>query len=123
MAWQAFDEWLILTADDAQDSLLERLREALVGHHAALTDVSDLHVVFEIAGPSSRELLAKGCALDLHPREFKTGSCAPTAFARVRATLLQLDDAPRFRLFVERSYAQYVWDWLVDAAVEFSGVP
>ena len=118
--WQAFDEWLLLTAEGAHASLLDHLREALSGRHAALTDVSDLHVAFEITGPLSRELLAKGCAVDLHPREFKTGCCATTAFARVRATLLQLDETPQFQLLVERSYAQYVWDWLVDAAAEFA---
>jgi sarcosine oxidase subunit gamma len=121
MAWQAYDEWLLLTADGNQDRLIERLRAALAGCHAALTDVSDLHASFEVGGPSSRDLLAKGCALDLHPGVFQAGHCAATALARVRVTLRQLDDAPRFQLLVERSYAQYLWDWLTDAAVEFLG--
>lgn len=117
--WQAFDEWLLLTPDGAQDELLERLRAALADLHAALTDVSDLRAGFEIKGPRSRDVLAKGCAVDLHPRVFATGDCAQTALARVRVTLCQLDDAPTYRLLVERSYAQYLWDWLADAALEF----
>jgi sarcosine oxidase subunit gamma len=121
VVWQAFDEWLLLTPDGAQDVLLERLRAALAGCHAALTDVSDLYASFEVVGPSSRDLLAKGCALDLHPRVFQAGHCAATALASVRVTLRQLDAAPRFQLLVEHSYAQYLWDWLTDAAVEFLG--
>jgi sarcosine oxidase subunit gamma len=121
LLWQAFDEWLLLTQDGAQDALLERLHGALAGEHASFVDVSDLYTAFEVSGASSRDLLAKGCALDLHPRAFRTGDCAPCAFARVRVTLRQLDDAPRFELLVERSYAHYLWDWLVDAAVEFVG--
>jgi len=117
--WQAFDEWLLLTPDGTQDALLKRLREALAGHHAALTDVSDLRAGFEITGPRSRDLLAKGCAIDLHPRVFTTGDCAQTALARVRVTLRQLDDTPAYQVLVERSYAQFLWDWLTDAALEF----
>ncbi len=121
VAWQAFDEWLLLTVDGAQVAWLERLRAALVDHHAALTDVSDLRAGFEIKGPRSRDLLAKGCAVDLHPRVFNTGDCAQTALARVRITLRQVDEAPTYHVLVERSYAQYLWDWLIDAAVEFVG--
>lgn len=99
--------------------MLERLRAALADHHAALTDVSDLRTSFEISGPRSRDVLAKGCAIDLYPRVFDIGGCAQTALARVRVTLLQLDGSPAYRLLVERSYAQYLWDWLTDAVVEF----
>jgi sarcosine oxidase subunit gamma len=121
VVWQAFDEWLLLTADGAQDELLERLHAALADHHAAITDVSDLRANFEIKGPHSRDLLAKGCAVDLHPRVFKTGDCALAALARVRVTLRQVGDAPAYQVLVERSYAQYLWDWLTDAALEFVG--
>ena len=119
VVWQAFDEWLLLTADGGQNALLERLRSALDGRHAAITDVSDLRAGFEIRGPRSRDLLAKGCAIDLHPRVFTTGDCAQTALARVRVTLRQLDDTPAYQVLVERSYAQFLWDWLTDAALEF----
>ena len=98
--------------------MLERLRAALAGSHAALTDVSDLYASFELAGPSSRDLLANGCALDLHPRVFQTGHCAPAALARVRVTLRQVNETPAYQVLVERSYAQYLWDCLADAAIE-----
>ncbi len=117
--WQAYDEWLALTADGRQTEMAARLTQALAGRHAAVTDVSDLHAEFLIEGPVGRDLLRKGCAVDLHPRVFGTGHLALTALARVRVVLWQTGDAPAYRLRVERSHARYLWDWLADAGGEF----
>ena len=115
--WLGPDQWLILlrAADAAA------LARALAGHAASVVDVSDLRAVFELAGPRARDALRKGCAIDLHPRVFGPGDCALTALARVRVALCQLDDRPAYRILIERSYAVYLWDWLVDAMAEFSG--
>ena len=114
--WQAFDEWLILTADGRQGALETTLRNALAGVHCAITDVTDLRAAFEVRGVHARDVLQKGCAVDLHPRAFGLTSCVTTALARVRVTLRLLDDAPAYEILVERSYAAYLKDWLNDAA-------
>lgn len=119
--WQAYDEWLVLTADGRQTQLAARLTLALAGRHSAVTDISDLQAEFLIEGPASRDLLRKGCAVDLHPRIFSTGHLALTALARVRVVLWQTAETPAYRLRVERSHAHYLWDWLVDAGREFLG--
>ena len=115
--WMGPNQWLMLSpAADA-----EALARALAGHAASVVDVSDLRALFELAGPNARDVLRKGCAIDLHPREFGPGDCALTALARVRVALCQVDDRPGYRLLIERSYAIYLWDWLTDAMAEFSG--
>lgn len=115
--WMGPDQWLILSpAADA-----EALARALAGHAASVVDVSDLRAMFELAGPNARDVLRKGCALDLHPRVFGPGDSALTALARVRVALCQVDARPGYRLLIERSYAVYLWDWLTDAMAEFSG--
>ena len=119
--WQAYDEWLVLTSDGQQGVVAVRLAQALAGRHSAVTDVSDLRAAIDVSGPLSRDLLRKGCAVDLHARSFKTGNLALTALARVRVVLWQTSEVPAYQLLVERSYAHYLWDWLVDAAVEFDG--
>ena len=116
--WQAFDEWLVLTVDGAQTALEGSLREALSGVHCAITDVSDLRAAFELRGPLARDVLQKGCAVDLHPRAFGSTSCVTAALARVRVTLRQVKDAPGYEILVERSYAAYLRNWLDDAALE-----
>jgi len=116
--WLGPDQWLILlpAADAAA------LARELAGHAASVVDVSDLRAVFELAGPRARDVLRKGCAIDLHPRVFGPGDCALTALARVRVALCQVDERPGYRILIERSYAVYLWDWLIDAMAEFGGV-
>ena len=117
--WQAYDEWLITGRDGSQAAIGAALRNALAGMHCAVTDVSDLRLAFELHGPHARDVLQKGCAVDLHPRTFDSGSCVNAALARVRVTLRQMDTVPTYEVLVERSYAGYLRDWLTDAAAEY----
>jgi sarcosine oxidase subunit gamma len=113
--WLGHDEWLVTAEGDAPE-LLSRLERAVAGRRAAVADLSASRVVLAIAGSGARDLLAAGCGLDLHRRVFGPGQCAQTLFARVPVILDQLDDAPRYRLLVRRSYARWLADWLIDAA-------
>ena len=117
--WQAFDEWLVIGADGSQAAIAPLLRNALAGTHCSITDVSDLRAAFELTGPRARDVLQKGCAVDLHPRVFNAGSCVNAALARVRVTLRQMDAVPTYEVLVERSYGGYLWNWLTDAAAEY----
>jgi sarcosine oxidase, subunit gamma len=114
--WLGPDEWLVVSPEDGGADLGERLARAVARRRAAVTDLSSSHAVVEIAGAAARTLLAAGCGLDLHPRSFRPGQCAQTLLARVPVILDQLDPAPRYRLFVRRSYARWLCDWLIDAA-------
>jgi sarcosine oxidase, subunit gamma len=82
-------------------------------------DVSANRTTIELSGPHARDILEKGCALDLHPRVFTAGRCAQTAIARAQVILWQLSDAPVYHLMVRGSFARYLADWLVDAAGEY----
>jgi sarcosine oxidase subunit gamma len=115
--WQAYDEWLILTADGRQTAFAASLHSALADAHGAVTDVTDLRAAFRLQGPRARDVLQKGCAVDLHPRVFGPASCVTTALARVRVTLRQVEAEPAYEILVERSYAAYLRDWLEDAVL------
>ena len=117
--WLGPDEWLILTSADEQESLLQSLREALAEIFVALTDVSGGQTVITLSGPHARDVLAKGCTLDLHPRVFGPGRCAQTLVAKSGALIRQRDKEPSFELIVRRSFADYLWRWLEDAAGEY----
>jgi sarcosine oxidase, subunit gamma len=119
LLWLSPDEWLV-TAKEAPGELAGRLRGALAGQHVAVVDLSASRVVFELAGPRARDVLAKGCGLDLHPRAFGPGRCAQTALARAAVILHLADETPRYRIFVRRSFARYLEAWLRDAAEEFA---
>ncbi|AXS42195.1 sarcosine oxidase subunit gamma family protein [Breoghania sp. L-A4] len=117
--WLGPDEWLILTPPGAEHALIATLREALSGVHCAVVDVSGNRALIRMSGAEAREILAKGCSLDLHPRSFKAGDCAQTLIARCGVILHQRDDAPSYDLLPRRSFSEYLWLWLVDASAEY----
>jgi sarcosine oxidase, subunit gamma len=117
--WLGPDEWLVTCPSGMAPDLLGRLTRALAGRRAMVTDLSASRSVIEIGGERARRLLEKGCGLDLHPRAFGPGCCALTLFARLPVILDQLGGAPAYRLFVGRSAALWLAQWLIDAADEF----
>lgn len=117
--WLGPDEWLIVAPDGKADDMVEALRAALEALHAAVTDVSEARAVIGLAGVNARDVMMKGCSLDLHPREFGPGRCAQSSLAKAQILLHQLDDGPTYDLYVPRSFAEYLWAWLEDASLEY----
>jgi sarcosine oxidase subunit gamma len=111
--WLGPDEWLLV----GDPELEPRLVAALAGE-GAVVDVSGQRTVVELAGPHATEVLAKGCALDLHPRAFGVGQCAQTSYARAPVILVPRPDGACW-IFVRASYAEYVAEYLIDAATEY----
>jgi sarcosine oxidase subunit gamma len=116
--WLGPDEWWVITAVE-DPALADRLSEALADHPAAVTDLSESRACIRVSGPRARDLLAKGCSLDLHPRVFSPGHCAQSHLAKAQVVLHQVSEEPAFDLYVLRSFADYLWAWLEDAAGEY----
>ncbi|WP_019806748.1 sarcosine oxidase subunit gamma [Saccharomonospora halophila] len=120
--WLGPDEWLVLAPEGESERLQDVLRTAIGDEFGSVTDVSGKRTVLEISGPDTRDLLAKGCAVDLHPRAFGRDRCASTMLARAQVVLVCRDvDTPVFRVLVRSSFARYLADWLTDAAAEYGG--
>ena len=121
--WLGPDQWLLVCPADDSTLFIGSLQEALADSPCAITDVSDGRTALWLEGPSAREVLAKGCPLDLHPRAFPPGSCAQTLLGKADVLLhLRADDpspGPSFDLYVGRSFAHYLWAWLEDAGREY----
>ena len=118
--WLGPEEWLVTSPEGMAPDLMGRLTRALAGRHAQVTNLSASRAVIEITGSRARDLLEKGCGLDLHPRAFGPGCCARTLFAKLPVIIDQVGAAPVYRLFVPRSSARWLADWLIDAAREFA---
>ncbi|MDH6515126.1 sarcosine oxidase subunit gamma [Streptomyces sp. SAI-135] len=116
--WLGPDEWLVLSRDDP-GALTGALREALSGDPGSVVDVSANRTTLELSGPSAREVLEKGCPLDLHPRAFGPGRAVSTTVGPVAVLLWQTDDAPTYRLLPRSSFADYLARWLIDAMSEY----
>src|SRR5262249_4907718 len=74
--WLGPDDWLLVARPGREEEIAGKLRDALTGYFAAVTDLSEARTVITISGPRARELLAKATSLDLHPRIFRAGLCA-----------------------------------------------
>lgn len=117
--WLGPDEWLVTAPERGIPDLMGRLTRSLAGRHATVTELSASRAVIAIAGTRTRALLEKGCGLDLHPRAFGPGHCAQTLFAKLPVIIDRVGATPSYRLFVRRSAARWLCDWLIDAAEEF----
>ncbi|MFE9445024.1 sarcosine oxidase subunit gamma [Streptomyces sp. NPDC006602] len=118
--WLGPDEWLVVGPPGGQRDVESRIREAAGGEHVSVIDVSAQRTTLLVTGSRARDLLAHGCALDLHPRSFGAGRCAQTTLGRTEVVLVARDE-PRagFWVLVRSSFAGYLTDWLLDAAVEW----
>jgi sarcosine oxidase, subunit gamma len=119
--WLGPDEWLVTSAAEAPEELEERLRIALAPLGGVAVDVSAQRIGLRLTGERVRDVLAKGCSIDLHPRVFGRGSSAQTALGQAGIVLLALsDDGDDYGVLVRSSFAGYLADWLLDAALEFT---
>jgi sarcosine oxidase subunit gamma len=117
--WLGPDERLVVDEADAGADPSDRFGIALAGLHASIMDLSAAYAALDLAGVKAPEVLAKGCPLDLHPREFRPGHCAQSNLARTQAIVALEDEAPSFRVYVRRSLAEYLAQWLLDAMREY----
>ena len=78
----------------------------------SVVDLSHHYTRMSLCGAEVRNLLAKGCSLDLRPSAFSPGDCARTLFAKSRV-LLSSHDENSFDLWVSNSFARYLAEWLL----------
>ena len=123
--WLGPNEWLVITKPEGAERALNALTKSLKvdGLHASVTDSTHARTCIEISGPRAREILMKGCAIDLHPSRFGPGQCAQCVVSKVGVMLTQTSVArngdPTYELYALRSFSTYLWTWLEDAAQEY----
>ena len=124
VCWLGPDEWLVVTPVATAAELAGRLEQALSSNHASVNDISGGQIALMLHGAKSRELLARGCPLDLHPREFQAGDCAQSGLARANVLIALVDEEPTFMVVVRRSFSDYLCRWLArigsDAGIVFN---
>jgi heterotetrameric sarcosine oxidase gamma subunit len=115
--WSGPDRWLACRHPAPAAGMEAALTEPF-GSLAAIVDQSHGRTLLRVTGARVREALAKGIAIDLHPREFKTGYAALTAVAHIGVHCWQTDDRPTYDFAVPRGFALSFWHWLEASAAE-----
>lgn len=103
--------WIIGPEDDDIATKLQAV--------AILTPLSHSRTRIFIEGAPARDVLSKGVPLDFHPTVFKPGLFAMTGLHHT-PVLVHCVSENRFDIYALRTFALSVYDWLTDAALEFS---
>jgi len=111
--WHGPGQWLIVRAPTA--ALLADELATLCGEAAAVVDLGHARSVLRLDGEGVRDVLAKGSSIDLRPARFEPGACALTALGKIGA-LLHAVGPQTIDVYVARSYAQALIEWLEHAA-------
>ena len=112
--WTGADQWWLV--DREREMGAGEARNLCSETNATALDLGHARTVLRVGGPMARELLAKGCPLDIDGLE--VGSCAPARLGPFSVVLHCRAEAC-FDLYVFRSFGLAMWEWLVDEAAEF----
>ena len=116
--WLAPDEFLLLTEAGAEGALAKQITDKAGKAHFSVTTITDAMTSLHLTGPSVRDVLAKGCGIDLHKDHFRQGDCAQTMLSHAGVTLLALGD-DELIVVCRTSFTDYVVQYLCDASLEF----
>lgn len=116
--WLSPDEWLVIVPGGEEFTLETRLREALGDAHYGIVTVSGGQTLVELTGDKVRELLMKSTPYDVHPTAFPVGKGVTTVFAKSNL-ILRRPTEERWELVLRRSFADYLYRWLLDAGAEY----
>jgi len=111
--WLAPNDWLLPACRTPRTALEARVAGVVPGMTFAVTDVSDSLALIELSGPRAADLLAQACSLDLHERAFPVYGYALTRLESQAVIVHKTSALPVYRLYVERSAARFLWDWLL----------
>jgi heterotetrameric sarcosine oxidase gamma subunit len=110
--------WLLVDPDasDVPSARAARWRAGCTAS-AVVTELSSALCAFTVTGIQAREMLARGCRLDLDPQVFPPGSAAATVMAQVPVILAALPHA--MLLLTPASTAAHFGEWLDATARPF----
>ena len=116
--WSAPRTWFIISK---KENIINNIKEKCTDENFAITDISHSRAVIQIKGLQAREILKKGCPLNIN--EFKTNNCAGTAFHGISIVVALIDNNPdAFNLLTLRSFGESFYHHITDAALEFGYV-
>lgn len=109
--WLGPDEWFVI--DEAGKDLLADCAGVEALHSAV--GISHRNVAISVSGPAAAATINAGCPQDLSLAAFPVGACSRTILGKVEIVLYRpAEDA--FRVECWRSFSDYVWTFLTEAA-------
>jgi sarcosine oxidase subunit gamma len=114
--WLRPNEWLVATKENIK-SMSAKIDQNIDIH---IIDQTGGFAQMRLEGENSRDILEKGCPLDIRSKALNPGMCAQTNLAKSNVILAQLDDSPSYNIIVRRSFANYMVEWILNAGKEYT---
>ena len=121
LLWLGPNEWLLVSNNEIpkeantyelEQVLFDNISKTNLG---AITNVTDHFTIFKLSGSNIFEVLSKGCPFDFSSDDFGNNKVVQTILNRVDVTVHRRSEND-VDLYVRRSFAGYLWDWLKDSA-------
>ena len=119
--WLGPNEWLLVSNNEIpketntyelEQVLFDNISKTNLG---AITNVTDHFTIFKLSGSNIYEVLSKGCPFDFSSDGFRNNKVVQTILNHVDVTIHRRSEND-VDLYVRRSFAGYLWDWLKDSA-------
>ncbi len=109
--WLGPDEWLVID-EDGVDLVAECAASKSL---FSAVDVSHRNVAILVDGAGAAACVNAGCPQDLSLETFPVCGCSRTVLGKIEVVLLRTAETA-FRVEVWRSFSDYAWDFLEEAA-------
>ena len=119
--WLGPNEWLLVSnIEITKETNIYELEQVLFDEISkinlgAVTNVSDHFTIFSLSGSNIFEVLSKGCPYDFDSENFLDNKVVQTILNHIDVTIHRKSKND-IDLYVRRSFADYLWNWLKDSA-------
>ena len=113
--WMAPQNYLVIST---KLNLMKDILNDFKDRDFAVTDLSHSRTVIEISGNKSKEVIKKGCPININ--DLKKGDCVNSVFHGVTITIDVLETNPEtLRIFCLRSFGESFYHSITDSSLEF----
>lgn len=111
-------EWTVIGPADACRAVVA---DTVADTSAHVVDLTHGRALIEVAGADAASALEKVCSLDWSDDMMPDGAVTSASVAKVACDVIRRDgESPAYWIAADRSFGQYLFDALVDAAAEFA---
>ena len=116
--WNAPGTWLVISN---KKNIVSTIKDKCDNKNLAVTDISHSRAVIQIKGFQAKEVLKKGCPININ--EIQVNNCAGTVFNGITVVVDFVNNNPdTFNLIALRSFGETFYHHVTDAALEFGYV-
>lgn len=116
LLWTGPGQWFAVSEHLGADELLASLEQRLSSSDATISDLSHARTVLRVSGVAWRDLLAKGCPVDIDA--MVPGDCVASLLSHFSIVIHCVSDDSA-DVYVFRSFGVSLWEWLRGGAEEF----